>query len=109
MITIDEELLFKAIEGIPDSKTIKALVLACQSRGALIMPCETCQFSKYTGFGLWTSVKSALPKESGSYIVCTDKSEAFMTHFYADCLHWGCKSGDEQVKYWMKRPKTPWR
>lgn len=107
MITIDEELLFNSTKKWRNHEELKSMVLACISKGMLLYPCDTCQFKNFSGIMLWTSVKDALPEESGSYIVCTDKSEAFMTHFYVESKHWGGKNADKHITHWMKRPKAP--
>ena len=106
MITIDEELLFKAIEGFPDERYIKALITSTKVTD-VIRPCEDCRYQKFSIFGGWVSVKERLPEESGSYIVCTDKSEPYMTHFYLDGLHWGGKSGNKLITHWLPRPLRP--
>jgi hypothetical protein len=106
MITIDEELLFGIIEDLPYGESLKKLILSTKVKD-MIRPCEDCRYQKFSIFSGWKSVKDELPKESGSYIVCTDKSEPYMTHFYAGSNHWGGKRGDKHITHWLPRPLRP--
>ena len=55
---------------------------------------------------MWHKVSDELPKTSGSYIVCTNKGNVYIAHYYADCGKFNAPFG-WVVEYWMSLPSAP--
>lgn len=58
----------------------------------------------------WISVEERLPEESGSYLVCTRRSDAFTAHFYLNTNEWKphfAGSAGMHITHWMPAPEPP--
>lgn len=54
----------------------------------------------------WHDVSSDPPKESGLYIVCTERGSRFTAHYYADCGRFNAPFG-KSAKLWTFMPELP--
>ena len=58
----------------------------------------------------WISVEDRLPEESGSYLVCTRRSDAFTAHFYLNTNEWKSHfagSAGKHITHWLPLPPAP--
>lgn len=55
----------------------------------------------------WISVKDRLPKESGTYLVATEKGGVLMTHFYSTDQRFSSTRISRLITHWMHRPAPP--
>ena len=54
----------------------------------------------------WISVNDHLPEHGGSYLVCTENSKAFITHFWERDKRFS--HSPKLITHWAELPETPY-